>query len=199
MGKLNEKSRTLLKFYMNLYGYTRADLAEILNIPAKKAFARVAGRTAFRDEEVKKLKDALQMSTNDVMRIFYPDLVLTAGESKTVNILKDIDNYLHVRYGLEIVISSKLDLNPFKTLLQRFLFAWINNPRQSNFKFELSEIEKIAGNKMFGIHELLVQKQTETGVIHYRLFRRIELTENHIILTLDKEQLCKESKNHLKS
>lgn len=199
MEYLSEKSRNLLKFYLNLYGYTAKDISAIIGKTYSMTVRRLCGRLRFRDEEVKKIKDALNMPSGDVMRIFYPDLALTAGESRTVNILKDIDDYVHSRYGLEIVISSKLEIDTFKELLRRFLMAWMDNPRKTVFKFELSEIEKQTGNKMFSIHEILVQKQTASGVIHYRLFRRVELTKEFIILEVDGGQLCRELKKHRKN
>ena len=185
VGLKSYTAKQLLEFHRKFHGFSYKDLANQLGLTPFSVRQKFVGNVTFTDIEIQKLKNILHMNTADVVRIFYPDSILNAGEQVRINTLKDLDDYIRIRFHKEIVISSQMDLQPIKVLLHRFLIFWVRHPQQRIFEFELSYDEKNFGNKLFVIHDVLIQEKTENSIIHYRMFKRVELKSESVTLELD--------------
>lgn len=181
----SESAKRLLNFHRQIHNVTYKAIADKLHLKPRTIKAKFSGMIVFTDDEIQIVQKMLHMNTADVVRIFYPESIITAGEQQHINVLKDLDDYVRIRYRKEIVISSQLDLTPLKTLFRRFIGVWINHPQQRIFNFQLSTEEKELGNKLFAIHDILIQEKKTTSIIHYRLFKRVELKAESVTLELD--------------
>lgn len=185
----SETAKQMLKFHKTIHNVTYKEIADKLHLTVRTIKSKFKGDIIFTDAEIQILKNMLHMNTADVVRIFYPESIINAGEQHRINILKDLDDYIRIRYRKEIVISSRLDLSPLKTLFKRFLVAWINHPQQRIFNFQLSTEEKELGNRLFAIHDILIQEKKTQSIVHYRLFKRVELKPETVTLEID-DNLC---------
>ena len=61
----------LLKSKMVLHGDTLTTLAEILNTTVRTCWCRVNGKTSFKPEDIKKIKERYSLSDSEVADIFF--------------------------------------------------------------------------------------------------------------------------------
>ena len=187
-------NKILLTSKMKLKGVSNNDVAEAIGMSAALFCMKLNGSSRFKDYQIAAIRDFLDLTSDEVMEIFYTGVVLTNDGIKIVSILHELNLYVQiVTKGGRLESKGVIDQVITGYVIQGFVTQWVENPKQSKFVFPVNPIDMAQKYKFFALNDLLVHKFSATNRTdtYSKLFESItiDLSRKTITLIIDNEKL----------
>lgn len=155
----------LFKFFLYQSGYSFNSIAKKLNLHAPTFYRQITKGT-LPDEKINSIKNLLNLSSEDIYKIFYPNHKLSSTSNLThINVLAALERLLQMKNSsCELAVLYGLDLGCAVRVLNEIVNDLACFPNKIVYSVYLNQFESENNEKLLNLANLMVDFQNKKNI-----------------------------------